>query len=121
MNSLDQWISYIVAGVFLYIGVTKIMSYRRRPRSLGAHSARLPFGLPRGWIVAVGVFEVAAALALVTPFGLLPQLTSAQLAAAGLAVLTGTAVIYHMRRQETAIPSLTLFCLVLLVVVGRWM
>jgi hypothetical protein len=70
--------------------------------------------------VAVGVFEIAAALALFMPFSLLPQVTTVQLAAAGLAVLTGTAAIYHVRRHETPIPNLTLFCLVLLVMYGHW-
>ncbi len=72
-------------------------------------------------MVAVGVFEIAAALALVMPFSLLPQVTSAQIAAAGLAILTGTAAIYHVRRDETPVPNLTLFFLVLLVVIERWM
>jgi len=112
---------YLVAAVFLCVGVAKIWSYKRRPRALGAQRASLPLGLPYGCIVAVGLFYIAAAVALVMPFGLLPQLTLAQFAACGLAGLTLAAAIYHMRRQETAVPNLALFLLIMFVIVGNWL
>lgn len=121
MNSLDRFMEYFVADVFLCVGVVKILSYKRRPKPLGAQPASLPLGLPYGAIVAVGLLQIAAALALVTPFGLLPQLTLAQFAACGLAGLTLAAAIYHMRRRETAVPNLTLFLLIMFVIVGRWL
>lgn len=121
MNSLDRFMEYLVAGVFLCVGIAKILSYRRRPKALGAQPARLPFGLPYGWLVAVGLFEVVAALALITPFNLMPQVTLAQLAAAGLVLLTIAAALYHMRRRESAIPNVVLLLLILFVIVGRWM
>lgn len=120
MNSLDRFMEYFVAGVFLCVGAAKILRYKRRPRPLGALPASLPLGLPYGCILAVGLFQIAAALALVMPFGLLPQLTLAQVAASGLAGLTLAAAIYHIRRQETAVPNLTLFLLIMFVIVGRW-
>jgi hypothetical protein len=55
------------------------------------------------------------------PFGLLPRLTLAQVAASGLAGLTLAAAVYRVNRQESAVPNLTLFLLILFVIVGRWM
>jgi DoxX-like family len=120
MTSWDRFEVYCVGGVFLCVGLAKILSYKRTPKPLGAHPARLPFGLPYGFIAAVGLFEVAAALTLVTPSGFLPQVALTQLALAGLALLTVSAGIYHARRHESTVPNVMLFLLVLFVVVVRW-
>jgi VIT1/CCC1 family predicted Fe2+/Mn2+ transporter len=120
MNSLDRFMEYLVAGVFLCVGLAKIWSYRRRPKPLGAQRARLPFGLPHGLVVAVGLFEVLAALALLTPYSFLPQAMIAPLAIAGLALLTWSAAFYHIRRHESAVPNLVLFLLVMFVALARW-
>jgi hypothetical protein len=119
MNSLDRFMEYLVAGVFLCVGLARIMSYNRRPKPLGAQSAGLPFGLPYGFLIVVGVFQILAALALVTPLSFMPAI--APWAAAGLVLVTLYGALYHMRRHETAVPNLTLFLLVMFVVVGRWM
>jgi VIT1/CCC1 family predicted Fe2+/Mn2+ transporter len=121
MNSLDRFMEYLVAGVFLCVGLAKIWSYRRRPKPLGAQRARLPFGLPHGLVVAVGLFEVVAALALLTPYSFLPLAMIVPLAIAGLALLTWSAAFYHMRRHESPVPNLVLFLLVMFVAVARWM
>jgi hypothetical protein len=110
---------FLVAGVFLCIGVAKVMSYRRRPRALGARNRRLPLGLPYAVIVVLGLFEIVAALALVMPFGPIPPATLVLLAAVGLALMTLAASIYHARRRESAAPSVALFLLALFVIVGR--
>jgi hypothetical protein len=119
MNRLDRFMEYLVAGVFLCVGLARIMSYKRRPKPLGAQSASLPFGLPYEALVAVGVFQIAAALVLVTPLSFMPAI--APWAAAGLVLVTLYGAIYHMRRHETAVPNVTLFLLMMFVVVGRWM
>jgi hypothetical protein len=119
MNSLDRLMEFLVAGVFLLIGLRKILSFRRRPRTLGARHRRLPLGLPYGVIVAIGLFEIVAALAIVTPFGPWPQATLVRFAAAGLAVLTLSACFYHARRRESAAPTVALFLLTIFVLVGR--
>src|ERR1700678_3769979 len=82
MNNLDRYMEYLVAGVFLCVGFTRILTYRRRPKPLGAQSASLPFGLPYGTLVAVGLFQIVAALALLTPLSFSPPI--APWAAAGL-------------------------------------
>jgi hypothetical protein len=120
MNSLDRFMEYLAAGVFLWIGVRNIYSYTRRPKALGAGQTRLPMGLPYGAIVAVGLFEVVAALALVAPIGFWPQATLVRLAAVGLAGLMVASSIHHVRRQESAAPTVALFLLTLFVLVGRW-
>jgi hypothetical protein len=119
MSGWDHFVEFFVAGVFLCVGLAKILRYRRSPKALGAQPARFPFGLPYGCIVAVGLFEVLAAIALVMPSGFLPQAT--QVAVAGLVLLTVTAGVYHMRRHESTVPSVMQFLLVLFVVVVRWM
>jgi len=120
MNSLDRFMEYLVAGVFLCVGLAKIWSYRRRPKPLGAQRASLPFGLPYVLVIAVGLFEVVAALALLTPYTFLPHAMIVPLAIAGLALLTFSAAFYHMRRHESAVPNLVLFLLVMFVALGRW-
>jgi len=42
------------------------------------------------------------------------------LAAGGLALLMVAAGIYHLRRQESAAPAVSLFLLAVFVVFGRW-
>jgi hypothetical protein len=119
MNNLDRFMEYIVAGVFLFVGLAKVFSYRRRPKPLGAQSADLPFGLPYGIFLAVGLFQIVAALVLVTPLASFSAI--APWAVAGLLCLTLAGAMYHMRRDESAVPNFALFLLVMFVVVGRWM
>jgi len=121
MNSLDLFMEFFVAGVFLCVGVAKILKFNRRPKALGAQSASLPLGLPKGSMLAVGIFEVVAALALVMCFGFHAQIMVAELAVFGLALLTLSATFYHFRRRETAVPNIILFLLVMFVAIARWM
>jgi hypothetical protein len=120
MSGWDHFVEFFVAGVFLCVGVAKILRYKRSPKAVGAQPARFPFGLPNGCLVAVGVFEVLAALALVMPSDFLPQAALTQVAVAGLVLLTVTAGVYHMRRHESTVPSVMQFLLVLIVAVARW-
>ena len=107
MTNLDRAMEFVLAGVFLWIGFAQIMSFRRRPKALGASNRHLPLGLPYGVVVAIGIFEIIAALALVTPFGPIPPARLALIAATGLALLTLSAAVLNMRRQRSAAPSLT--------------
>ena len=65
MTNLDLLMEFLLAAAFLWIGFAQILSYRRRPKALGADNRRLPLGLPYGVVVAIGIFEIVAALALV--------------------------------------------------------
>jgi hypothetical protein len=119
MNNLDRFFEYLVAGVFLCVGLAKILSFRRRPKPLGAQSSNLPFGMSYKWLAAVGLFQIVAALVLVAPLSFSSVI--APWAVAGLAWVTLSGAMVHMRRHESAVPNVALFLLVMLVVVGRWM
>jgi hypothetical protein len=119
MTNLDRFMDILLAGVFLLIGIWQIVSYGRRPKSLGARHRSLPLGLPYGFVVAVGLIEIVAALGLIIPFGPIPPERLALIAATGLALLTLTAAIYRMRRQQSPVPSTMLFLMALFVILGH--
>jgi uncharacterized membrane protein len=70
---------------------------------------------------AIAFMEIAGALGLVAPLVLWQTDLLPGLAAIGLSILTLAVSIYHVRHKEPAAPMLALFCLTLLVLVGRWM
>jgi uncharacterized membrane protein YphA (DoxX/SURF4 family) len=119
MTSLDWLMQYLAAGVFLCIGIRTIAGYRRRPKTLGAMQMDLPLGLPYGFLVAAGLFEIVAAMAMVMPFSASLQSIVVRLAAAVLALMMTIAGVYRMRRNQSAAPSVVLFLLALFVIVGR--
>ncbi|MGC1463781.1 MAG: DoxX family protein [Terracidiphilus sp.] len=119
MTNLDRFMEFLAAGVFLCFGIGKMLSYRRRPKPLGARHRDLPLGLPYGIILVIGLFEALLALAIVAPTGPSLPVALPLVAASALALLTAAAVIYHVRRRETAVPSMALFLLALFVIVGH--
>lgn len=114
---------FLLAAAFLWIGGAQILSYRRRPRALGADNRRLPLGLPYAVVVAVGIFEIVAALALVAPLaaplGTHQPASLALFAATALALITFMAAILNARRHRSAAPSLALFLMALFVILGH--
>jgi hypothetical protein len=64
-------------------------------------------------VFLLGVFEVAAAPAPVTPA------TPALIAAILLALITAASIIFRLRRQQSAAPTIAVFLMVLLVIIGR--
>jgi len=116
-----HWIAQILlAAVFLFAGFGEIFSYRSRAKvPPGRPSLGFP-GLPYELAFAIGVVEIAGALALVVPIDLWPPDILPRLAAAGLGVLAIAGGIYHLRRRESAAPSVALFLLALFVIVARW-
>jgi uncharacterized membrane protein YphA (DoxX/SURF4 family) len=78
--------------------------------------------LAPGFRIFIGVAELLAAVGLILPGAtrLLPWLTA--LAAAGLMVVTGSATVFHLFRDETgsAVTAAVLFVLVTLVAHMRW-
>lgn len=112
MNSLDRPMEFLAAAIFLLVGASKIFSYKRiGPRSLGAAEAR---AVPPYWCVAtVGLLEMTAALALISPT------TLALAACALLAGTTGAACIFRHSRSESAAPTIALLLLVVFVICER--
>ncbi|HLI04798.1 MAG TPA: DoxX family protein [Terracidiphilus sp.] len=125
MNAL-LWIAQVLlAGIFLFIGITKLFADERLLRRLEGLPGRGAVTLTRAQAVPVGLLEIAGAIGVVmppmlTPEALAPDYLMVRLAAAGLALLMVGASIFHARRRESAAPSVTLFLLALFVLVGRW-
>ena len=120
MNTV-LWIAQIaLAAVFLYAGFSKILPHQRSAEVLPTQPGFHYVGLPDELASAIALLEIAFAVILVMPIDLWPPYMLSRLAAAGLALLAIVATLYHMRRHETAAPSITLFLLALFVIVGRW-
>ena len=120
MNVL-LWIAQILlAGVFLFTGFTKIFAYEKLVKAIEARSKGGKIGMSRGLAALVGIAEIAGALGVLVPIDVWPPHVLLRLAAGGLALVMVFAGIYHLRRQETAAPSVVLFLLALFIIVGRW-
>jgi uncharacterized membrane protein YphA (DoxX/SURF4 family) len=120
MNEL-LWIAQILlASIFLFTGVSKLLAYERVIGAVEARSKGVPAGVSRGLAACIGVAEIAGALGVVSPPGWMPGHLLIRLAAAGLALIMVGAGIYHLRRQDSAAPAVSLFLLALFIIVGRW-
>jgi hypothetical protein len=125
MNTLI-WIGQIaLAIVFLLTGFAKLFAYKRLIKTIEnvRHTAPIQISSTVGHLV--GVLEIAGAIGVIlpidlTPTALVPQYLLVRMAAGGLALLMVAATIYHFRRRESAVPSITSFLLAMFVVVGRW-
>jgi uncharacterized membrane protein YphA (DoxX/SURF4 family) len=120
MNGL-LWIAQILlAGTFLVTGAGKLLAYDKLMGKLEARSKGRPMDVSRGMAAFIGVAEIAGALGVLTPGTLVPMHLIVRLAAAGLALIMVFAGIYHLRREESAAPAVSLFLMALFVIVGRW-
>ncbi len=120
MNSL-LWIAQILlGGVFLYAGFSKILAHKKMTATLPTRPGFDFIDVPDGLAAAIAVVEIAGALCVLVPIDLWPPDVLVRLATAGLALVTVAAGIYHLRRQETAAPTVALFLLSLFIIVGRW-
>jgi len=120
MNAL-LWIAQILlAGVFLFTGITKILAYEKLVKAVEARSKGGRIGMSRGVAAMVGLLELIGAVGVLAPVDPWPPYILLRLAAAGLALLMVAAGVYHLRREEPATPSVVLFLLALFVIVGRW-
>jgi hypothetical protein len=113
MNNLDRFMEFVAAAVFVFAGLNKIFSYRFQREShedgVGELAGEFPY-----WCVAfLGLFEMTAAMLLITPF----ELTLFAAVALGLStMITG---LYRVCVEKTVVPSAVLFLLVLFVICGR--
>ena len=120
MNVVLWIVQIIMAGVFLFTGFSKIFAYGQVVKVVEARSKAGRIGMTRVQAALVGLVEILGAAAVLVPMDLWPPYIFLRLAAAGLALLMVAAGIYHIRRQESAAPSVSLFLLALFVIVGRW-
>jgi uncharacterized membrane protein YphA (DoxX/SURF4 family) len=124
MNGL-LWIAQIILAVtFLAAGLGKLLVY---DRLLGVIQLRLkaPAGISPGNAALIGIFEIAGAIGVIFPLSLTPAGLAEghlliRIAAALLALIMVGAGIYHLRRNESAAPSVSIFLLAVLVVYERW-
>jgi uncharacterized membrane protein YphA (DoxX/SURF4 family) len=120
MNGL-LWIAQIIlAGVFLFTGASKLLAYEKLVKAVEARSKVGNIGMSRVQAAIIGLVEIIGAVGVVVPVDLWPPYVLLRLAAGGLALLMVAAGIYHLRRQESAAPAVSLFLLALFVIVGRW-
>lgn len=120
MNTV-LWIAQIVlGGIFFFTGTSKVFAYERVEKAVQARSGGRSSGISRGLGAFIGVVEIAGASGVLMPVDLAPPHVLLRLAAAGLAAIMILAGVYHLRRQESAAPDVTLFLLALFIIVGRW-
>jgi uncharacterized membrane protein len=119
MTRLDWIAQILMAALFLLLGLSRIVSLRRKTQALrtapGGRTTEMPLGLS----LIVGLLEIAGGLALIVPLNLWQPDILPRLAAAGLAVLTLSFCIYRARRKEPAASVVALFLLTLFVIIGR--
>ncbi len=125
MNTLIWIGQFVLAAVFFVAGVTKIAAYKKLVKTLENCRGAVPIGMSPAQGRILGVLEIVGALGVIvppalTPAALLPDYLLVRIAAAGLALLMVAATIYHIRRRESAAPSVATFLLALFVIVGRW-
>lgn len=110
-------IVYVLHG-WLFISLSPATEERMRQRRPGAK----PLSLPPTFRTFIGMSELLAAAGLSLPglTGILPRFTP--LAATGLMIVMGSAVVFHGSRQETPMVIATgvLFILVTFVAYMRW-
>ena len=120
MNALFWIAQILLAGVFLFTGAGKLLAYEQLVKAVEKRSKNGKVGMSRLQAGFVGLLEIAGAVGVIMPFDLWPPYILLRLAAAALALLMVAAGSYHLRRQESATPSVVLFLLAIFVIVGRW-
>ena len=120
MNALFWIAQILLAGVFLFTGAGKLLAYEQLVKAVEKRSKNGKVGMSRLQAGFVGLLEIAGAVGVIMPFDLWPPYILLRLAPAALALLMVAAGIYHLRRQESATPSVVLFLLAIFVIVGRW-
>jgi uncharacterized membrane protein YphA (DoxX/SURF4 family) len=120
MNAVLWAVQLIMAGVFIFTGAGKVLAYDKLKQVVEARSKGKPIGMSRGLAAQVGILEIIGALGLILPMDLFPPHLLMLSAAGCLALLMIFGGIYHIRRQDSAVPNVVLFLMALLVIVGRW-
>jgi uncharacterized membrane protein YphA (DoxX/SURF4 family) len=120
MDALLWIVQFLLAGVFVFAGISKVLAYDELKKAVEARSKGGKIGMSRGLAAQVGMLEIVGAVGLIVPYDLWPPHILVRLAASALAALMVVAGIYHVRRKESAVPSVVLFLLAIFVIVGRW-
>jgi hypothetical protein len=120
MNTVLWIVQFIMAGTFVFTGLSKVLAYDELKHAVESRSKGGMIGISRGLAAQVGLLELVGAVGLVLPYDLWPPHILLRAAAAGLALLMVIACVYHARRKEPATPSVVLLLMAVLVIIGRW-
>ncbi|MGA2850782.1 MAG: DoxX family protein [Terracidiphilus sp.] len=120
MNTVLWIVQIIMAGVFIFTGAGKVLAYDKLKQVVEARSKGKPIGMSRGLAAQVGLLEIIGAIGLILPMDLFPPHLLMLSAAGCLGLLMIFGAIYHISRQDSAVPDVVLFLMALLVIVGRW-
>jgi hypothetical protein len=120
MNNLLWGVQILLACIFLFTAAGKLFGYKQLVRVVEERSKGQPIGMSRLQATLVGLAEMAGALGLLVPARIDPSHTVVIGSAAWIAVIMVAAGIYHLRRRDSAAPTVVLFLLALFIIVGRW-
>ena len=104
---------FLVAAVFILVGLSRILTYRLYRKRTETGTSEFASEFPYWCFALVGLLEMGAAMALVTPF----ELTL--FAAVVLALSTLINGLYRVSVQKPTAPTVVLFLLALFVICGR--
>lgn len=120
MNAFLWIMQLILACAFLFTGISKIVAYKKLTRLIESHIKKVTVSIPKAEAVVIGITEILWALGLLYPFQLpIPYLFAVVSASCLLLEMLG-ATVYHLRRKESAVPSIGLGLVALFVLVSRW-
>ncbi len=119
MNHLLWGAQILLAGVFLFTAAGKLFDYDQLVSVIEIRSKGRPIGISRWQAAVAGIAEVLGAVGVLTPGRIDPTHLIARISAAWLAMIMLAAIAYHRRRHDSTLPSLILFVIALLVVIGR--
>ncbi|HEX2316340.1 MAG TPA: DoxX family protein [Thermomonospora sp.] len=119
MNVALWIVAGLLAVLFLASGTMKLVQSREKLVASGLGAVEV-FG--SGTVKSIGILEVLAAVGLILPAAVDVAPVLVPLAAVGLVLLMGGAMILHLRRHEAQgiVASLTLLALSALVAWGRF-
>ncbi|MGA3049959.1 MAG: DoxX family protein [Terracidiphilus sp.] len=122
MNTLLWIVQLLMAGVFIFAGAGKVLAYDQLIKAVEARSKGGKIGMSRSQAAFIGLLEIIGAVGLIVPMDIdtWPPHALVRVASAALALLMVVAGIYHLRRQDSAVPDVVLFLMALFVIVGRW-
>jgi uncharacterized membrane protein YphA (DoxX/SURF4 family) len=120
MNSVLWAVQILLAGIFLFTAAGKLFDYEQLVKVVEVRSKGRPIGMSRWQTGTIAIAEIVGAIGLLIPSHVAPPHLLVRAGAAWLALIMVGAGIYHLRRNESAVPNVVLFLLALLVIVGRW-
>lgn len=125
MNTLIWMGQIALAAVFFTTGAAKLLAYRKLIKTIEERRKTAPIRVTRAQGAVIGMLEISGAIGVILPPAWTPDALSVdyllvRMAAGGLALLMVGATVYHLRRSESASPSISAFLLALFVIVGRW-